>query len=170
VEGHAASTRDGTDRKDCDAVRPKAAAQLRPDLCASRPARQFPVIACRRAMCQEGLTSNAARICVLLRELQETASRAKRARRKKIEKLTPSFLAGTRARAHDWLDEHGERPEPPPPGPHRGYARAQATSSRRFHARHQREAGAPGGDCGVASAAEREKHPLGGGLRCPATP
>ena len=87
------------------------------DLCAEAQRRGIPVVVdVDRAMSlREGLLNASSHLVFSSEPLQETADVADDAQAlKKIAKLTPSFLAGTRgARGTIWLDENGAIQETP---------------------------------------------------------
>src|ERR1700693_3083357 len=96
---------------DCDAILTESrCAQFCTDLCAEARRRGIPVIVdVDRAMSlREGLLTVSSHLVFSSEPLQETAGVADDGEAlKKIAKLTPSFLAGTRgAQGTIWLDEH----------------------------------------------------------------
>ena len=102
-----------TDRllEDCDAILTESrCAEFCTDLCVEARRRGIPVIVdVDRAMSlREGLLTASSHLVFSSEPLQETAGIASDAEAlKKIAKLTPSFLAGTRgAQGTIWLDEH----------------------------------------------------------------
>ena len=102
-----------TDRllEDCDAILTEnRCAEFCTDLCVEARRRGIPVIVdVDRAMSlREGLLTASSHLVFSSEPLQETAGIASDAEAlKKIAKLTPSFLAGTRgAQGTIWLDEH----------------------------------------------------------------
>ncbi len=103
---------------DCAAILTESrCAEFCTDLCAEAQRRGIPVIVdVDRAMSlREGLLNASSHLVFSSEPLQETADVADDAQAlKKIAKLTPSFLAGTRgARGTIWLDEHGAIQETP---------------------------------------------------------
>jgi sulfofructose kinase len=103
---------------DCAAILTESrCAEFCTDLCAEARKRGIPVIVdVDRAMSlREGLLNASSHLVFSSEPLQETADIADDAQAlKKIAKLTPSFLAGTRgARGTIWLDEHGAIQETP---------------------------------------------------------
>jgi len=104
--------------EDCDAILTESrCAAFCTDLCAEAVRRGIPVIVdVDRAMSlREGLLTASTHLVFSSEPLQETADESDEgAALKKIAKLTPSFLAGTRGpRGTIWLDEHGELQETP---------------------------------------------------------
>jgi sugar/nucleoside kinase (ribokinase family) len=104
--------------RDCDAVLTESrCAEFCTDLCAEAIRRGIPVIVdVDRAMSlSEGLLTASTHLVFSSEPLQETACANDDGEAlKKIAKLTPSFLAGTRGpRGTLWLDEHGELQETP---------------------------------------------------------
>ena len=103
---------------DCAAILTESrCAEFCTDLCAEAQRRGIPVIVdVDRAMSlREGLLNASSHLVFSSEPLQETADVADDAQAlKKIAKLTPSFLAGTRgARGTIWLDENGAIQETP---------------------------------------------------------
>ena len=103
---------------DCAAILTESrCAEFCTDLCAEAIRRGIPVIVdVDRAMSlREGLLNASSHLVFSSEPLQETADVADDAKAlKKIAKLTPSFLAGTRGpRGTIWLDENGEIQETP---------------------------------------------------------
>jgi sulfofructose kinase len=103
---------------DCDAVLTESrCAEFCTDLCAEAVRRGIPVIVdVDRAMSlREGLLTASTHLVFSSEPLQETAGESDEGEAlKKIARLTPSFLAGTRGpRGTIWLDEHGELQETP---------------------------------------------------------
>jgi sulfofructose kinase len=97
--------------EDCDAILTEnRCAEFCTDLCAEATRRGIPVIVdVDRAMSlREGLLTASSHLVFSSEPLQETAGVADDGEAlKKIAKLTPSFLAGTRgAQGTIWLDEH----------------------------------------------------------------
>jgi len=97
--------------EDCDAILTESrAAQFCTDLCVEARRRGIPVIVdVDRAMSlREGLLTASSHLVFSSEPLQETAGVADDGEAlRKIAKLTPSFLAGTRgAQGTIWLDEH----------------------------------------------------------------
>ena len=135
---------------DCAAILTESrCAEFCTDLCAEARRRGIPVIVdVDRAMSlREGLLNASSHLVFSSEPLQETAGVADDAEAlKKIAKLTPSFLAGTRgARGTIWLDEDQAHPgDAGLPGPHRGYAGRRRRVPRRLCARHHRKAGTAG--------------------------
>jgi sugar/nucleoside kinase (ribokinase family) len=104
--------------EDCAAILTESrAAQFCTDLCAEARRRGIPVIVdVDRAMSlREGLLNASSHLVFSSEPLQETAGIADDGEAlKKIAKLTPSFLAGTRGpRGTLWLDENGAIQETP---------------------------------------------------------
>jgi sugar/nucleoside kinase (ribokinase family) len=104
--------------EDCAAILTESrCAEFCTDLCAEARRRGIPVIVdVDRAMSlREGLLNASSHLVFSSEPLQETADVADDgAALKKIAKLTPSFLAGTRGpRGTIWLDERGELQETP---------------------------------------------------------
>ena len=103
---------------DCDAILIESrCAEFCTDLCAEAVRRSIPVIVdVDRAMSlREGLLTASTHLVFSSEPLQETAGESDEgAALKKIAKLTPSFLAGTRGpRGTIWLDKQGELQETP---------------------------------------------------------
>ena len=103
---------------DCAAILTESrCAEFCTDLCAEARRRGIPVIVdVDRAMSlREGLLNASSHLVFSSEPLQETADIADDAQAlKKIAKLTPSFLAGTRGpRGTIWLDENGAIQETP---------------------------------------------------------
>src|SRR6476659_2016654 len=103
---------------DCNAILTESrCAQFCTDLCVEARRRGIPVIVdVDRAMSlREGLLHASSHLVFSSEPLQETADVTDDAQAlKKIAKLTPSFLAGTRGpRGTIWLDEKGEIQETP---------------------------------------------------------
>lgn len=108
----------GTLLKDCAAVLTESrCAEFCTDLCAEAIRRGIPVIVdVDRAMSlREGLLTASTHLVFSSESLQQTAGcQDEGDALKRIAKLTPSFLAGTRGpRGTIWLDEHGELQETP---------------------------------------------------------
>jgi len=104
--------------EDCAAILTESrCAEFCTDLCAEAVRRGIPVIVdVDRAMSlREGLLNASSHLVFSSEALQETADIADDAQAlKKIAKLTPSFLAGTRGpRGTIWLDENGATQETP---------------------------------------------------------
>src|SRR5947207_14132780 len=104
--------------EDCDAILTESrCAAFCTDLCVEARRRGIPVIVdVDRAMSlREGLLTASSHLVFSSEPLQETAGITDDAQAlKKIAKLTPSFLAGTRGpRGTIWLDENGEIQETP---------------------------------------------------------
>ena len=104
--------------KDCDAILAESrCAEFCTDLCAEACRRGIPVIVdVDRAMSlREGLLTASTHLVFSSEPLQETADIADDGEAlKRISKLTPSFLAGTRGpRGTIWLDEGGSLQETP---------------------------------------------------------
>jgi sugar/nucleoside kinase (ribokinase family) len=98
--------------EDCDAILTESrCAEFCTDLCAEARRRGIPVIvdADRAMSLREGLLTASSHLIFSSEPLQETAGIADDGEAlKKISKLTPSFLAGTRGpQGTIWLDEHG---------------------------------------------------------------
>ena len=103
---------------DCAAILTESrCAEFCTDLCAEAVRRGIPVIVdVDRAMSlREGLLNASSHLVFSSEPLQETADVTDDAQAlKKIAKLTPSFLAGTRGpRGTIWLDENGQIQETP---------------------------------------------------------
>jgi sugar/nucleoside kinase (ribokinase family) len=103
---------------DCAAILTESrCAEFCTDLCAEAQRRGIPVVVdVDRAMSlREGLLNASSHLVFSSEPLQETADVTDDAQAlKKIAKLTPSFLAGTRGpRGTIWLDEKGEIQETP---------------------------------------------------------
>ena len=143
------------------------------DLCAEAQRRGIPVIVdVDRAMSlSEGLLTASSHLVFSSEPLQETADVTDDAQAlKKISKLTPSFLAGTRgARGTIWLDENQPSRKRRPPGPHRGHPRRRRRVPRRLCARHHRRTGVAGGAPIRLRRCSPEMHPFRRRLRCSAT-
>src|SRR5271167_4160736 len=104
--------------EDCDAILTESrCAEFCTDLCAEARRRGIPVIVdVDRAMSlREGLLNASSHLVFSSEPLQETADVSDDGQAlKKIAKLTPSFLAGTRGpRGTIWLDEHQNLQETP---------------------------------------------------------
>jgi sugar/nucleoside kinase (ribokinase family) len=104
--------------EDCAAILVESrCAEFSTDLCAEARRRDIPVIVdVDRAMSlSEGLLTASSHLVFSSEPLQKTADIADDGEAlKKIARLTPSFLAGTRgARGTIWLDEHGALQETP---------------------------------------------------------
>jgi sugar/nucleoside kinase (ribokinase family) len=104
--------------EDCAAILTESrAAEFCTDLCAEARRRGIPVVVdVDRAMSlREGLLNASSHLVFSSEPLQETAGIADDGEAlKKIAKLTPSFLAGTRgAKGTIWLDEQGNLQETP---------------------------------------------------------
>jgi sugar/nucleoside kinase (ribokinase family) len=104
--------------EDCDAILTESrCAAFCTDLCAEATRRGIPVIVdVDRAMSlREGLLTASSHLVFSSEPLQETAGIADDGEAlKKIAKLTPSFLAGTRgAQGTIWLDEHHKLQQTP---------------------------------------------------------
>jgi len=104
--------------KDCDAILTEnRCAEFCTDLCAEAVRRGIPVVVdVDRAMSlREGLLNASTHLVFSSEPLQETADIADDGEAlKRIAKLTPSFLAGTRGpRGTIWLDENGSLQETP---------------------------------------------------------
>ncbi len=98
--------------EDCDAILTESrCAEFCTDLCAEARRRGIPVVvdADRAMSLREGLLTASSHLIFSSEPLQETAGIADDGEAlKKIAKLTPSFLAGTRGpQGTIWLDEHG---------------------------------------------------------------
>ena len=103
---------------DCHAILAESrCAEFCTDLCAEARRRGIPVIvdADRAMSLREGLLTASSHLIFSSEPLQETAGIADDGEAlKKVAKLTPSFLAGTRgARGTIWLDEAGNLQETP---------------------------------------------------------
>lgn len=104
--------------EDCDAILTESrCAAFCTDLCVEARRRGIPVIVdVDRAMSlREGLLTASSHLVFSSEPLQETAGVADDGEAlKKIAKLTPSFLAGTRgAQGTIWLDDHGHLQQTP---------------------------------------------------------
>ncbi|HEV3108919.1 MAG TPA: PfkB family carbohydrate kinase, partial [Candidatus Binataceae bacterium] len=104
--------------EDCQAILTESrCAEFCTDLCAEACRRGIPVIVdVDRAMSlREGLLTASTHLVFSSEPLQETADVTDDGEAlKKIARLTPSFLAGTRGpRGTIWLDEHGKLQETP---------------------------------------------------------
>jgi len=104
--------------EDCDAILTESrCAEFCTEICAEAVRRGIPVIVdVDRAMSlREGLLTASTHLVFSSEPLQETAGCDDEGEAlRKIAKLTPSFLAGTRGpRGTIWLDEHGELQETP---------------------------------------------------------
>src|SRR6202045_4593679 len=104
--------------EDCDAILTEnRCAEFCTDLCAEARRRGIPVIVDvdRTMSLREGLLNASSHLVFSSEPLQETASVADDGEAlKKIAKLTPSFLAGTRgAQGTIWLDEQGTLQQTP---------------------------------------------------------
>ena len=104
--------------EDCHAILTESrCAEFCTDLCAEARRRGIPVIvdADRAMSLREGLLTVSSHLVFSSEPLQETAGVADDAEAlKKIAKLTPSFLAGTRgAQGTIWLDENGSLQQTP---------------------------------------------------------
>ena len=104
--------------RDCDAILTEnRCAEFCTELCVEARKRGIPVVVdVDRAMSmREGLLTASSHLIFSSEALQATAGvTGDAAALKKIAKLTPSFLAGTRGpRGTIWLDEHGELKETP---------------------------------------------------------
>ncbi len=104
--------------KDCHAILTESrCAEFCTDLCAEARRRGIPVIvdADRAMSLREGLLTVSSHLVFSSEPLQETAGIADDGTAlKRIAKLTPAFLAGTRGpRGTIWLDEHGGLQETP---------------------------------------------------------
>ena len=116
--------------EDCSAILTEnRCAEFCTDLCVEARRRGIPVIVdVDRAMSlREGLLTASSHLVFSSEALQYTAGVADDGEAlKKISKLTPSFLAGTRgAQGTIWLDEHQDpAADAGLPGAYRGYARA----------------------------------------------
>ena len=140
--------------EDCAAILTESrCAEFCTDLCAEARRRGIPVVVdVDRAMSlREGLLTASSHLVFSSEPLQETADVTDDGQAlKKIAKLTPSFLAGTRgAERHDLA----RRARPAAgdaglPGPHRGYAGRRRRVPRRVRARHHRKAGHSAARCG----------------------
>jgi sugar/nucleoside kinase (ribokinase family) len=103
---------------DCQAILTESrCAEFCTDICAEAIRRGIPVIvdADRAMSLREGLLTASSHLVFSSEPLQETAGIADDGEAlKKVAKLTPSFLAGTRGpRGTIWLDEKGELQETP---------------------------------------------------------
>ncbi len=103
---------------DCHAILTESrCAEFCTDICAEGVRRGIPVIvdADRAMSLREGLLTASTHLVFSSEPLQETAGIADDGEAlKKIARLTPSFLAGTRGpRGTIWLDEQGELQETP---------------------------------------------------------
>ena len=122
---------------DCAAILTESrCAEFCTELCAEAIRRGIPVIVdVDRAMSlREGLLNASTHLVFSSEPLQETADVTDDAQAlKKIAKLTPSFLAGTRGpRGTIWLDENGRDPgNPGLPGAYGGHPRRRRRVPRR---------------------------------------
>ena len=160
---------------DCAAILTESrCAEFCTDLCAEARRRGIPVIVdVDRAMSlREGLLNASSHLVFSSEPLQETADVTDDAQAlKKIAKLTPSFLAGTRGpEGHDLARRAGRAPgDPGLPGPHRGHARRRRRLPWRVCARHHRGAGTAAGAAVRLGRRGAEMHPLRRRLCRPAT-
>ena len=160
---------------DCAAILTESrCAEFCTDLCAEARRRGIPVIVdVDRAMSlREGLLNASSHLVFSSEPLQETADVTDDGEAlKKIAKLTPSFLAGTRGRArHDLARRaRGHPGDAGLPGPYRGYAGRRRRVPRRLCARHHRKAGAAAGAAVRLRRRSAEMHPLRRRLCRPAT-
>ena len=160
---------------DCAAILTESrCAEFCTDLCAEAVRRGIPVIVdVDRAMSlREGLLNASSHLVFSSEPLQETADVTDDAQAlKKIAKLTPSFLAGTRGpRGTIWLDENRRHSgNAGLPGAHGGHPRRRRRLPRRLRARHHREAGIAAGAAIRLRRRGAEMHPLRRRLRRPAT-
>ncbi|WP_300263495.1 sugar kinase [Bradyrhizobium sp.] len=104
--------------RDCHAILTESrCAEFCTDLCAEARRRGIPVIvdADRAMSLREGLLTASSHLVFSSEPLQETADTTDDGEAlRRIARLTPSFLAGTRgARGTIWLNEHGELEETP---------------------------------------------------------
>jgi sulfofructose kinase len=104
--------------KDCDAILTESrCAAFCTDLCAEAVRRGIPVVVDvdNVMSLREGLLTASTHLVFSSEPLQETAGVSDDGEAlKKLAKLTPTFLAGTRgARGTIWLDEHGHLQETP---------------------------------------------------------
>jgi sugar/nucleoside kinase (ribokinase family) len=104
--------------QDCDAILTESrCAEFCTDLCAEARRRGIPVIvdADRAMSLREGLLTASSHLVFSSEPLQETADVADDGEAlKKISRLTPSFLAGTRgAQGTIWLDQQGNPQQTP---------------------------------------------------------
>lgn len=160
--------------EDCAAILTESRrAEFCTDLCAEARRRDIPVIVdVDRAMSlREGLLTASSHLVFSSEPLQETADVADDgAALKKIAKLTPSFLAGTRGpQGTIWLDEHGDLQEPGLSRPHRRHAGCRRRVPRRICARHHRKTGTPPGPSLRLRSRGAEMHPVRRSLRRAAT-
>lgn len=103
---------------DCQAILTESrCAEFCTDLCAEARRRGIPVVvdADRAMSLREGLLTASSHLVFSSESLQETAGTSDDGEAlKRIAKLTPAFLAGTRGpRGTIWLDEHGGLQESP---------------------------------------------------------
>ena len=161
--------------EDCDAILTESrCAAFCTDLCAEARRRGIPVIVdVDRAMSlREGLLTASSHLVFSSEALQATAGIADDGEAlKKIAKLTPSFLAGTRGAAGHALARR--TPEPAAdaglPGAHRGYAGRRRRLPWRLRARDHRKAGHSGRAAVRLRRRRAEMHPLRRRLCRPAT-
>jgi sulfofructose kinase len=141
------------------------------DLCAEARRRGIPVVVdVDRAMSlREGLLTASSHLVFSSEALQSTAGIADDAEAlKKIAKLTPSFLAGTRGRrARSGSTSGAAAGDAGLPGAYRGHAGRRRRVPRRVCARHHREAGRAGGAAVRFRRRGAEMHPLRRRLCCP---
>ena len=160
---------------DCAAILTESrCAEFCTDLCAEARRRGIPVIVdVDRAMSlREGLLNASSHLVFSSEPLQETADVADDAQAlKKIAKLTPSFLAGTRGpRGTIWLDENGAIQETPAFPVHTvDTLGAGDVFHGAFALAITEEAGVAGGAAVRLRRRSAEMHPLRRRLRRPAT-
>ena len=161
--------------EDCAAILTESrCAEFCTDLCAEARRRGIPVVVdVDRAMSlREGLLTASSHLVFSSEPLQETAGVADDGEAlKKIAKLTPSFLAGTRGAAgHDLARRAGRSAgDAGLPGPHRGYAGRRRRFPWRVRARDHRKAGTAAGAAVRLGRRGAEMHPPRRRLCRPAT-
>ena len=152
--------------EDCSAILTEnRCAEFCTDLCVEARRRGIPVIVDvdRTMSLREGLLTASSHLVFSSEALQSTAGIADDAEAlKKIAKLTPSFLAGTRGAQGTHLARRAAEPAADAglPGAHRGYAGRGRRVSWRVRARHHREAGAAGGAAVRLRRRGAEMHPV----------
>ena len=161
--------------EDCAAILTESrCAEFCTDLCAEARRRGIPVVVdVDRAMSlREGLLNASSHLVFSSEPLQETAGVTDDGEAlKKIAKLTPSFLAGTRgAERHDLARRAGQSAgDAGLPGAHRGYAGRRRRFPWRIRARDYRKAGIAAGAALRLGRRGAEMHPPRRRLCCPAT-
>ena len=161
--------------EDCDAILTEnRCAEFCTDLCVEARQRGIPVVVDvdRTMSLREGLLTASSHLVFSSEALQPTAGIADDGEAlKKIAKLTPSFLAGTRGpQGTLWLDE---QPEPAAdarlPGAYRGHAGRRRRVPWRLCAGDYRKSGTPAGAAVRLRRRSAEMHPVRGRLCRPAT-